>query len=316
MKKILLLLPYLLLLIDSKSYAQQDPQFSQYQFNKLVFNPAYAGMRKALCFNGLFREQWNGFPGNPRNYLFSGDIFLRNAGGAGLTLISDQLGFDKTNIAKLAYSFHLPNIGVGTLSFGAEVGMVQKTLGNAWVYNDQGDPFIPMNGASTTIWDLGLGVYYETESGLFFGLSTLHIPRNTFTDNNLSFFASQIHYYLTAGCDFNLPEYDIVIKPSLLAKTDAATTQIDFNTIALWRRSIWIGGSYRLTDAFIVMAGIQRGVGENNIMKLGYSYDITTSALKNHSTGSHEIFVSYCHPITEKPRKTIWNNVREMWSDN
>ncbi len=315
MKKIFLLIPYLLLLIDAPAYAQQDPQFSQYNFNKLAFNPAYAGMRQAFCVSTLGRQQWTGFPGAPKNLLLSTDLFLRSFGGVGLVLINDQLGFDRTNIVKASGSFHLP-VGPGTLGLGLEASAIQKTMGNAWVYNDSGDPSIPMNGASSTIWDMGLGVYYQVEKQLFFGISTTHIPQNIFKYNSGSsstaFHTTRRHYFLTAGCSFNVtPEIDL--QPSLLAKTDASATQIDFDVIALWRDFVWAGGSYRLTDAVVVMAGIQRMVGEKSTLKIGYSYDITTSSLKNYSTGTHELFISICTPIPDKPRNTSHRDVRHMW---
>lgn len=309
-----LLLPLFFLFVLNDFFAQQDVQFSHYAFNKLSFNPAYAGIRKAYCYSGLFREQWTGFPGNPRNVLFSGDAYISAlSGGIGLTFLNDQLGFDKTNVVKLSYAFHRP-LGIGILSLGVEGGIIQKSLGGPWVYNDQNDPSIPVNGVKNTIWDIGLGIYYEVEGGLYFGLSTLHIPQNDFffKPGSVKFYESVLHHYLTAGWEFFLPNVDVNIKPSILVKTDAASTQIDFNLLALWQRAIWIGASYRLTDAAVVMVGVQREMGRN-YFKAGYSYDITASSLKQYSSGSHEIFVSYCIPIKEKTRRTTWSNPRYLW---
>lgn len=300
------------LLIGSQlpTLAQQDAQFSQYMFNKLSFNPAYAGMRKAVCFNTLYRNQWLGFPGSPKNVLVSGDVSLNAFGGVGLVLLSDQLGLDKTSIAKLSYSFHIP-LGIGTLGLGAEAGTIQKSFGNNWVYNDENDPNIPLNTVTDRIWDMGIGVYYEVERQLYFGISSSHIPQSNFLTTKTSFYNSKRHYFLTAGFSFNAFNPNIEIKPSMLAKTDAASTQIDFNTIVMWRRNVWVGASYRLTDAFVLMGGFQQEIGAS-LLKIGYSYDITTSALKHYSSGAHEVMVSVCTPLRENPRITTWQSVRHM----
>lgn len=168
---------FLIISFGFSIHAQQDAQFSQNNFNKLSFNPAYAGMRHSFCITALHRNQWNGFPGAPKNFLVSSDLFLRSFGGIGITILNDQLGLDRTNIFKFAGSFHVRPLGEGTLAIGIEAGAIQKTFGNGWIYNDAGDPLIPLNSISTTILDFGLGVYYEIEKTLFIGISTSQFPR-------------------------------------------------------------------------------------------------------------------------------------------
>ena len=95
--------------------AQQDPQFSQYMYNKLFMNPGYAGMKHAICFTGIVREQWAGFEGSPRSGVFSGDMYVEKLhGGVGINLLYDQLGFEKNLAYRGNYSFHLEGVLGGT----------------------------------------------------------------------------------------------------------------------------------------------------------------------------------------------------------
>ncbi|MBL7892120.1 MAG: PorP/SprF family type IX secretion system membrane protein, partial [Bacteroidia bacterium] len=121
-----------LAVIAGASFAQQDAQFSQNMFNKLSINPGFAGTNKAICATALYRQQWVSFPGAPKTGLISIDAFVNPVhGGLGLTVCSDQLGFDKTLIAKAAYSYHMV-VGPGTLGIGLEAGMIQKQLSGTW----------------------------------------------------------------------------------------------------------------------------------------------------------------------------------------
>jgi hypothetical protein len=116
------------------------------------------------------------------------------------------------------------------------------------------------------------------------------------------------HYYLTAGTTINLPGMrSIALRPSFLAKSDGKATIFDVSTLVFVRNRFFFGGSYRMTDAVVAMAGMMWGPG-----KICYSYDITTSELKNHSSNTHEIMISWCHPLTGKKHVESHVNPREM----
>ena len=291
--------------------AQQDAQFSQWMFNKLDMNPGFAGTDKSFCATALYRDQWVSFPGAPKTGLFSIDAYLPPLlGGVGLTLCSDQLGFEKTFIGELAYSYHKV-LGPGTLGIGINAGFIQQSLSGQWVSTDpyQLDQAIPSTGAHGTTYDIGLGLYYTTDNGMFFGLSSTHLPENTvssgtiaapaglFTTSNGTSqqgVASKLtyelarHYYVMAGYPIQI-NADYKVIPSILAKTDGASTQLDINGRIVWQNKVWFGVSYRITDAVIFMAGIQW-----QSLKVGYSYDLTTSSLSTYSNGTHELMLSYC----------------------
>lgn len=301
------------------SFAQQDAQFSQNMFNKLSINPGFAGTNKAICATALYRQQWVSFPGAPKTGLISIDAFVNPVhGGLGLTVCSDQLGFDKTLIAKAAYSYHMV-VGPGTLGIGLEAGMIQKQLSGTWVTPDAAypatqDASIPDANAAKTVFDLGFGAYYTTDNGMYFGLSSTHLPQTTFKKDaapsvagavaDIYRFQNARHYYIMAGYPFSITD-DIKIIPSVLAKTDATSTQLDINARAVWKDMVWAGASYRLTDAIVALVGF-----EWNKLRVGYSFDVTTSAIKNYSNNTHEIMIGYCFKPFKPPVPAEHRNVR------
>jgi len=305
------------------SFAQQDAQFSMNMFNRLSVNPGYAGTNKALCATILYRDQWDKFPGAPKTGLLSVDYGNIAHGGIGFTIDQDQLGFDKTLKAKLAYSFHLPLGPEGVLGIGLDAGMINKSMkgnfiapdGTSTDFGGGTDNAIPWSGTSATTYDVGFGLYY-TNNKLYVGLSSLHLPQQTLskakgtttpgvqtTDYDFTYEVAR-HYYVMAGYKFQLGnEFDLT--PSILTKSDASSTQLDFNLLARWHQMVFVGASYRLTDAIPVMVGMEwKG------FKLGYAYDITLSALKSHNSGTHELMLGYCKKFTKPERKQGHMNVR------
>lgn len=310
------------------AFAQQDPQFSQNMFNKLATNPGYAGTNDAICATLIGRQQWMGFidgnQGIPKTYLLSVDAKVQALrGGLGLTVFSDQLGFEKNLQAKLAYSYHI-QLGAGVLGVGPEIGILQKSLGGDWIATDpwQGDPAIPTNSSKLT-YDIGFGAFYTIPQKLYFGISSTHLTESALSDSETRNYPTTTpvsvdynytiarHYYVTAGYMFPVSStFDI--EPSVFVKSDAASTQLDLNVRGIYNKMFWGGVSYRLTDAIVAMVGFERaGIGgPNGSLKFGYSYDITTSTIKNHSSGSHELMLGYCFKVASKPKVTIHENVR------
>ncbi len=307
------------------SFAQQDAQFSMNMFNRLSVNPGYAGTNKALCATILYRDQWDKFPGAPKTGLLSVDYGQIAHGGIGFTIDQDQLGFDKTLKAKLAYSFHLPIGASGTLGIGLDAGMINKSMtgnfiapdGTSTVGGGGTDNAIPWSGTSATTYDVGFGIYFTNEK-LYVGLSSLHLPGQSLsktggaapptvgsiaTEYDWTYEVAR-HYYVMAGYKFQLgTQFDLT--PSILTKSDASSTQLDFNLLARWNKMVFVGASYRLTDAIPVMVGLEwKG------FKLGYAYDVTLSALKSHSAGTHELMLGYCKKFTKPLVKQGHMNVR------
>jgi len=321
MKK--LILSTVLLFAGFLGYSQQDAQFTQNMFNKLSVNPGSAGHNGGFCATLLTRTQWIGFDGRPQTHMFSGDARLGRH-GVGLTIFQDELGIEKSLIAKAAYSYHL-KLGPGELGIGLDIGIVNKSFGNDFVARDNPlfDPSIPNASTSAMSFDASFGLYYEIKKKMYVGISTLHIPQSTFqetaNDGNdiLSVgeldFEQARHYYVMAGYEHDLSgDQKWILKPSILAKTDASSTQLDVNVLVERNNFVWAGVSYRLQDAIAVLAGVNLpelpGIGSG--LKVGMAYDITTSALGDHNSGSLEFMVRYCKNISKTPKREVYHSVR------
>ncbi|MGB0882017.1 MAG: PorP/SprF family type IX secretion system membrane protein [Vicingaceae bacterium] len=298
--------------------AQQDVQFTQNMFNKLSVNPGSAGHNGGFCATLLTRTQWIGFDGRPQTHQFSGDArFGRH--GVGLTVYQDQLGIEKSLVAKAAYAYHIGSLGPGELGIGLDLGFVNKSFGDNFVAVDDytQDEAIPNASTSAGSFDAGFGLYYEIPEQLYVGISALHLPASTFEDaaaggagdvGALSFEQAR-HYYIMAGYNWRIDGTDKwVLKPSILAKTDASSTQLDVNALIEYNKLVWGGVTYRLQDAVALLAGVN--VPQLPGLKIGVSYDYTTSALGAHNSGSLEFMVRYCKNISKTPKREVYHSVR------
>jgi type IX secretion system PorP/SprF family membrane protein len=292
------------------SFAQQDPQFTQYMFDRLSVNPGFAGTTGSICATALLRQQWTGFDGAPKTGLFNVHMPVSKiSSGIGVTVTLDELGQQQNTNARLHYSFHR-KINQGTLGIGVYAGLASRTLGRDWVAIDPvaDDLAIPINGANNSGFDLGAGIYY-VHPKFWLGLSSTQLPETEFPDVSIK---NVRHYYAQGGYDLELggdPKY--VLQPSTLIKTDGTSMQVDLNATFLYNKTVWLGVSYRTEDAIAPMIGYQQAVSDGNgFVRIGYSYDLTTSELRNYSSGSHEIMLSYCFNIVPKPDLQIYRNVR------
>jgi type IX secretion system PorP/SprF family membrane protein len=290
-------------------FAQQEVQVSHNMFNNLGVNPAYAGMNDGICATGIVRQQWVGFAdadgnkGAPQTYLLSIDGAVHPLhGGLGINIMQDQLGFEKNLDVKISYSYHLA-AGPGTLGFGAQIGFLNKKIDfSKFTPIDVDDPMLVGNtkeGNMAT--DFAVGFYYQIPSKLYFGISSSQLSQA-----DISYpagFATPTlarHYYITAGYYYPLPSNpSLEIDPSLLIKSDLASTQFDVNALLKYNNTFWGGLSWRAQDAIVVLLGYQKNFNLGTL-KAGYAYDITTSALNKHSSGSHEIMIGYCFKFVKE----------------
>ncbi|PKP51177.1 MAG: hypothetical protein CVT95_01450 [Bacteroidetes bacterium HGW-Bacteroidetes-12] len=301
-------------------FAQQDAQFTQNMFNKLATNPGSAGHNGGICATVLTRQQWTGFEGNPQTHLFSADARFSKH-GVGLTVFQDKLGIEKSLVAKLAYAYHL-QLGPGELGIGIEAGMLSKSFGDNFIAIDDPnlDPSIPNAGTSAATFDFGAGLYYSIANKMYVGISTLHIPQSSVEDaaagnsagvGALSFEQAR-HYYIMAGYDWDINNNKKwILKPSILTKTDAASTQLDVNVLVEYNMKVWGGVTYRIEDAIGIIVGANIGDFINFPgLKLGVAYDLTTSSLGDHSSGSFELMLKYCTSIHKQPKREVYRSVR------
>lgn len=296
--------------------AQQDPQFTQFMHNKLIYNPGYAGTSNAICANVLYRKQWVSFPGAPSTGLLSADMRILPYLGVGINLMHDAIGADKTFFGRIALSYNR-NIGKGTLGAGIDAGILQKQINNDWIAPEPGktDATIPgyANASGTTnpnlsklTYDLGFGLFYQIPGVMYVGLSSTHLPAQTLSANADVAFKMARHYYVVAGYNYALnPRNDI--GANIKVKSDAATTQLDINLTYEYDKLFWVGATYRMEDAIAPMIGAR--LLKDKSLKIGYSYDLPMSKIKGYSSGTHEIMLGYC--MNKKAAKpTVYGNVR------
>jgi len=307
MKKLLIMF---FLFATVGAYAQQDAQFTQYMSNKIFVSPAFAGDKGAICLSGIYRHQWTGFEGNPQTQNFNIDMpvgFLN--GGIGLSVTNDQLGFEKNLGIKLSYAYKT-NLGSGDFSVGLALGMLDKGLANPqWIAPDgstgASDPSIPQGDQNKIVPDFGFGLLYSTDA-FFVSLSSLHLVPFEAEFTTTSSIKLKNHTYLLGGYNIELSP-ELQLQPSVLLKSDLASMQFDLNINAVYMEKLRGGLSYRMNDAVAVLLGYNI----TDQLSFGYAYDVTTSQLRNFSSGSHEVMLSYCFNIDIPPKTPQrYRNVR------
>jgi len=309
------------------AFSQQEAQFTQNMFTNMSINPGYAGINKQICITSLFRQQWSGFEdpygnkGAPQTILLTVDAPIRVLrGGIGVTIIKDKLGFEDNIGAKLAYSYHLP-LGPGVMGIGAQVGFLNKTIDfNGFVPIDMDDPLlIDRSEKSTMIFDVTFGAFYNLPGKAYIGLSSSQLIQSKMNIPGLTDESKlKRHYYLTGAYHWTLPNApDWELSPYLLIKSDFASTQYDVTAMCKWKNMVWAGLSYRHQDAVAILAGAYPFNSPNMNpalanLRIGYAYDITTSALGSNgrSGGTHEVMLGYCFKIEVKTHVTKYINTR------
>ena len=295
MKKLLILITFAL--TGMSSYAQQDLLVSQYMFNHLLLNPAYAGSKEYMMATLLYRKQWVDFKGAPTSQVASlhGPLGLTNFGWGGL-ISHDKIGVtDRTDFYANA-AYHLPVGPKMKLSLGLRAGGGYFSYRNSdLIYWDVNDPAFVGDRTSTFLPNVGAGVYLYT-SKFYAGVSVPTLisydPSKSLSVDIKSGQAvpqTVRHYFGTVGYAYEINQ-DIVLRPSVLVKyVQNAPVEADFNLNVLLGQLIWVGGSYRTNDSFVGILELQL----SKQWRLGYSYDFTFTDVKNYSSGSHEIMLGY-----------------------
>ncbi len=322
MKKIFTTLTVALAALTSVSFAQQDPQFTQFMHSKLIYNPGYAGTSEAVCANVLYRQQWVNFPGAPKTGLLSFDMPIGQLPIAiGLNVMTDQIGFSKTLFARLALAYNR-HIGAGILGVGIDGGVLQQQFNGTWITPDGNqvhDAAIPAYTSGTVTaanpglnkltYDVGFGAFYSIANKMYVGISSTHLAAQDIKASSEVKYALARHYYIVGGYTFNVGEGGKHgINPNVKIKSDAASTQLDVNLTYIYNRMFWIGVSYRMQDAIAPMVGAR--FLKDKSLKVGYSYDLTLSKIKGYSSGTHEIMLGYCFNVKKPKKVTSYQNAR------
>ncbi|RFS20225.1 type IX secretion system membrane protein PorP/SprF [Chitinophaga silvatica] len=297
-----------LMLVSAMANAQQDAQFSQYMFNGIYINPAYAGYKEQLNLHAFYRNQWTAIKGAPKTMSLAIDA-IANDGKVGLALqiSSDRLGAQRNQsiYGNYAYRIRMNPDGSARLAFGVGFGAVQLGLDGRLLTPNNPEPYQPVGLQNTILPDARMGVYYS-DNHFYAGFSIDNLVSQYINTNKYSFIARpKPHYYLTAGILVPLSE-EVIMKPSFLLKDDrGGPTSMDLNTFFILADKFWIGGSYRTGISLYEKPHLQKELSSVNsavlamqiipvqTLRIGYAYDISIGPLNGYSSGTHEISVGY-----------------------
>ena len=271
------------------SYAQQDAQFSQYMYNTININPAYAGSRGALSIFALHRTQWVGLDGAPVTNAVSVNTPINDSNlGLGISIINDKIGPTHESTISADLSYTIPTSETFKLSFGIKATANLFDLDVTQLNPVDDDPSLhDYNNKFSP--NIGAGIYYHSDKG-YVGLSVPNfIESNRYDDNEVRIFKEKINYYLIGGYVFDLNEL-VKFKPALLTKmVYGAPLQVDVSGNFMFNNKFMVGIAYRWSAALSGMVGFQ----VSDSLYIGYGYDRETTNLKNYNSGSHEIFLRY-----------------------
>jgi type IX secretion system PorP/SprF family membrane protein len=283
---------FALMLTGFAAFAQQDSQYTQYMYNTININPAYAGSRGAMSIFGLHRTQWVGLDGAPVTNTASINTPINNSNlGVGLSFVNDRIGPTNENTISADLSYTINTSETYKLSFGI------KGTANLFNLDINKLTLAPGQSADPSLNNLdnqftpniGAGVYFHSDQ-TYVGLSVPNFFETIrYDDNSIAVNQERMNFYLIAGHVFDL-SYNLKFKPAMLAKvTEGAPMQLDVSANFLLMDKFVLGAAWRWDAAVSAMAGFQ----VNDGLYVGYGYDMETTRLNNFNSGSHEIFLRF-----------------------
>ncbi len=271
--------------------AQQDPMFTQYMFNTLTINPAYAGSREMLSLMVLGRQQWVGFEGAPSTATFTGHLPVYKNMALGASLIYDSYGPVNQTSFFIDYAYHLKMSDKLKMSLGLNGGFnnyaidytgLNKTYSNDEAYYNANEQALLSN--------FGFGVYLYSQR-FYLGLSAPRIMENLFEDESESYGNGKEirHYYGMMGIVFQMNSH-FILRPSIMTRVaQGSPFSVDFNVNTVLYDKFWLGAMYRLKESVGGIVQFQI----NKQVKFGYAFDLNTNQLSSYHSGSHELMLNY-----------------------
>jgi type IX secretion system PorP/SprF family membrane protein len=277
-------------------YAQNDPNITQWMFNRNAINPAAAGANKGLELSLWGREQWWGLEGRPSTQMLNGSYYISQAkSGIGLVFLYDRLGFQKNITARLNYSYHLTLSENMYLAFGVSGGIIntQTDLSKFNFGTPNTDPLLGSIRDNAISPDVAAGLEL-VHKNFTVGLSGNHLLGSPTSD--FPTYARNITLYGTYSIQIG---DNTRIVPGVLVRTPIYLIQAEANVLGYFLKDrFWVGAGYRLGHAVSGLAGVQIVKG----LRLGYSYDFSINRLQPYNSGTHELMLSYSW---KKPRKRM-----------
>ena len=286
-----ILLLILFLGVINISYAQREPQYTQYMYNIGSFNPAYVGSVENTEIAAAYRAQWVSVPGAPKTIRFGINLpFSNKKNGLGLNIINDELGPSTQTYFDIAYSFQVKVSDNTKLSFGVDAGgallNVDYSKGSFEIINE---PLLNANSFNNFYPTIGAGLFLYGENW-YTGVSVPNFLTDVVYNDDVSvFIEDKPQFNLIGGYVFNLSE-GLKFKPAfLLNYLEGLPLNANISTNFLISDVVTLGASYRFDNAVSGMAGIQI----SNSTFLGYSYDYSTNGFSGYNDGSHEVILKF-----------------------
>ncbi|MBD3628084.1 type IX secretion system membrane protein PorP/SprF [Cyclobacterium sp.] len=293
-------------LFQKPSQGQQMPQYSQYVFNALHINPAYAGYKVDPFVQATYRSQFMNFPGSPNTISISADKGnLEETMGYGISITADELGPYSTQSILLTYAYKVRLTQDSYLGLGVSSGVSEHVLDAGKLQpDDPSDPGIPQGRINAFAPNLNAGVFYHTPN-FFSGISAFNlVGQNSLKNSDLSLVTNNYHFYFQAGGLLPVRS-GLAFKPSVLVREDLnGPSSYDINTMFLFNEQFWLGAAFRSS----VMKGnmdfgdlpssrtalvILFDLFVTEEVRFGYAYDFNLNSKNNYRNNSHEFSLGY-----------------------
>lgn len=313
--------------------AQQEPQFTQYMFNTLVYNPGFAGSKGYLSGVAVYRDQWfglggqQGYDGRPVTQTFSLHSPINRRVALGFNFVNDRTGAQQSTLANGVYAYRI-GIGKSTLSVGLQGGILNwRADWSALNFQEPRELDHAFDGANPSIWlpDFGAGIYYHNDF-FYAGASMPHLAnfslRSVSAEERTAIrkWARQHrHIYLSMGGAIPLNGDQLVFKPSVLIKSVGlfneffqqgnlvreigAPAAFDLDASLLFQRKLWVGASFRSAFAAFGQptdvrssydsAGLWTAFLLQRGIRIGFAYDYPLNEIQTFSKGSFEVMLGY-----------------------
>lgn len=277
----------IILVSTIRSSAQQDPGFTQYIYNPHTINAAYAGTAETIDVVLLSRHQWIGFDGAPTTQTLSTHAPVKKKNmGLGFSYVRDRIGPLNMDNITLDYSYKVQLHAQGILSMGLKTG-IDIHSSNLRQLNplESNDPSYYNNIQDKISYNFGAGLYYYTPS-YFIGIS---MPRLRRSNYNNAIYLQQRHLYLMGGYEWDIDDA-WTLKPTFLTRYVKGTpVSFDLNLSAVYRESVRAGISRRIGDS----VGLMLHLRAHPKLWAGYAFDITTTPMRSHNRGTHEVLLIF-----------------------
>ncbi|KZS40079.1 hypothetical protein AWE51_25575 [Aquimarina aggregata] len=281
-------------------FGQQDPQFTQYMYNTLSVNSAYAGSRGHMTVTGIHRSQWVGIDGAPRTQTLTLDTPIGKKVGLGISVVNDEIGPSDEFYFDANFSYTIKTSETHRLSLGIKGGA--RLFNIDWTKGQAQNPDIlfQQNINNQFFPTVGAGVYFHTDKS-YLGIS---IP-NFFTDQHYddiqqSIASERLHFFLIGGLVVDVSR-NTKFKPAFLVKhVVGAPLIVDLSANFMFYERLRLGAAYRWDDSVSGLVGFQITPG----LLLGYAFDYTTTELQQFTTGSHEVMLRFELKSQEKRLKS------------